>query len=310
MSGLKCLGAAMALAALLSNGPAHAQQRCTDRAGWISLVDGPQSGLKITRPGAGEDLLGEPLFPLCGGDKIQAEGNTVAVIRINGEKDPVTVDARSGPYQVPPRSGANIIVHNLLDYLYEQLLPDIQRATAHARLRGTQPPDDPSFAQGALRFLSPGLTNGNARVSMADRRTGLVLRWAGGTSPYILTVADPNGRLAFETPTQSGRYANAPRLALSPGKWSLQLRDSTGAALYGSFTIVSDAAPLPPDWDPTGADESLRVLWLARCRGDVWGFDALQRVGAHRAGNVANSVAFDALAQMATSPPAACPDRM
>jgi hypothetical protein len=244
-------------------------------------------------------------MPLCPGDRIDVSDATVAHLRLYGEGNERVVRRPSG--FVVPGSGTSIL-SNMLDLFFDQVLPDLQRATANVRMRAGAPEDDPAMAQGRLRFLTPGLQEGAARISLADRAHGMAFQFEGGRAPFDVSVFDPDGALHYRNVGARAHLHDAASVALRQGLWRVRVRDGAGAVIDGAFIATPEPSPSPRGWSANSADPSLRVLWLARCRGREWGLNALQFVVQHRSGRLDSGVMYAMLAQYAGAPaPANCP---
>ena len=178
-------------------GESHAQpggRVCHARAGVITRIDGFISDVRVFAEGEADGVYGAPLMPLCESDRIEVRGGTVVYVRINGSSQTIQVPRAPSSFVVPRRSEQGVMTSNLLEFLYQQFWPDIERSTTHARMRSAPGADDPALVRGDLRFVVPGLEEGVARISLATPLESLTLRWSGGTAPFSLRVINPPAR--------------------------------------------------------------------------------------------------------------------
>jgi len=256
------------LAAAIFAGPAAI---ACDGAGVITRIEGRPQDVIISRTEAGQaTVVNRPrvLEVVCRGDVVHVVSPTYVVLAIDGA-GPVRVDPKT-PYTIPSRSGAPTMAGNAYRNLADNVMPDMKRLAWNVRLKGAG--DDFGFAL-------PSLVGGGQKIQAGQH--ALLVRLVGGTAPYRVELT--GGATSIALQTSDSHAVLLPRADLTPGAYTLKIRDSTPRELEATFTVVD--TPPPADTDYAGlSDPEIRIAAaasdLARNAPEVWSFEAEQQLAA------------------------------
>lgn len=237
-------------------------------SGVITRITGQPQDVVITRTDAGATrTVSRPriLEVICVGDVVRVNGATTVQMSVDG-RGQVRV-ASNAPFTVPARAaGRATMAGNAYRQISEAILPDMRRQAWDVRLRGGEEP----FA-----FALPGLGNGQQTLTAGTRN--LIVRLAGGTSPYSVQVLNAAGAaVAQGTDTRFGVVL--PNVNLTPGTY--QLRAQSGAeTINGSFRVVAERPPVPDFSEIEDAEVRSASAAAALAQSNPnWAFEAEQMI--------------------------------
>lgn len=216
------LAAGVAAAVMAFAGAASA----CDGAGVITRIDGDPAKVSIKRAGGGQVSRPRVLEVICAGDVIKANGATVT-LSLDGRGN-VQV---TSTYQVATRGGAPSLAGNAYRAVNDQVMPDMKRLPWDVRLKG---PEDP------LTFALFGLTRGTQELPAGNH--SLLVRVLGGSGPYSATVSGPSGPVSGSA---QGGEIRLPSAAYGPGRYTVSVKDATGAEVSADFAVINPAPPVP-----------------------------------------------------------------
>lgn len=237
-------------------------------SGLITRIAGKPQDVIITRtePGQKPAQVARPrvLETVCAGDVIRAQAPTKVTLSVDGAG---VVQVGPAPYTVPARRGAPTLAGNAYRSVSDNVLPDMKRLPWDVRLKG---------AGTGFEFALPALASGKQVVR--EGRRDLLVRLAGGSGPYTVTITGTNGQTAG-----SAKAAESDVLirgaALTVGSYRIRAADSAGNVVEAAFNVTRQGPPAQPDDaglpDPE-TRAAVRALELAKSDPGVWSLEAEQ----------------------------------
>ena len=270
LPALAAIGGAAAVAAgalLLTLGvtvpAAAAVKPCSGpTVAFVKDVQGGNDSVRIERDGT-SGALGV-FSPLCQGDVISlgSSGDRV-VLAIAGAAAPRELRG-PGTHTV---GGAQTAGQSVSEIIEGRLMPLGDRMVAQGLGRSAE-----EFGFGLL----------DLEAESAQIRAGfrpLWVGWIGGQAPFQLLVIGPDDRVMTST-TLSDASTTLPARDITPGRYSIVVKDSFGRTQQTFFDAVDDAPPAPPVETPEWMGNDTRAMFAAFCVAAedpfTWSYEAAQ----------------------------------
>lgn len=244
-------------------------------AGWVFASDGrsPPPAQSVRLVGKGTVGAGTSPVELRPCDEVQLvqRGAKLWVKLVNGTQRELKDDQPS--LQVPCGSGPQEFTERFKRAIMAFVPPD--------RAGRDQPALTATRSTGEFAVLGFGAWN----PRLLPGRRSLFVAWNGGEAPYGVRLERAGQRAATLAPSSTNRrWIELPSTDLTPGTYTLAVRDATGVEIAEDHVLVVQPGSLPlltfdPELDPVerGLLEVQRLEWL----GDgEWRLEAVQTLAA------------------------------
>jgi hypothetical protein len=231
---------------------------------FVKQIDGSSESVRIKRAGS-EDSL-SVFAPLCEGDVVSLKtASDRVVLGVAGSSGPNEI---RGPksYTVGPASTGSQSISELIE---GRLLPLGDRLVGQGLAR----------SGGEFGFGLLDLETESAQIKSGFRP--LWVGWTGGQAPYELLVLDPTDRI-FATQTLSDTSTTLPARTITPGRYTIVVKDAYGRTRQTFFDAVEDvpatSAPSVPAWMGEDTAVMLAAFCVAAEDPYVWSYEAAQQI--------------------------------
>ncbi len=236
----------------------------TSTVAFVKSIKGEPANVLLAR--AGDEAQLSAFAPLCQGDVLTLKtGAETVVLGIAGSPGPKEV---AGPttYTV---GGAVTGAEAVSEVIQDRLLPLGDRTVGQGLGRASDP-----FEFGLL-----DLETESARIKAGNRP--LWVGWYGGYAPFELTVTGPSGAPVASQPV-SGQNILLPASDISPGRYTISVKDANGRTRETSFEAVTDVPPVAtvdaPAWMGADSEAMLVAFCVAAEDPYTWSFEAAQQL--------------------------------
>jgi len=264
-----CLGSFL----LLVTGAAQA-------AFWVEAISGAAGSCRVVRSGRASDL--QVLMLLRDRDRITlAEGCIVDLVGPRNSRTRLTIT--DSPFEVPAGDAPPSALQNVQDWVVawynRQSAQQLSQVSAVAR--------SPTVA--VVPVLIEPMSLDRSKLLLGTR--SIQVRWTGGKSPYVVTMADASGKViargestAASEPPDGIHLAELDLPELQLANYQIRVEDAQSTDLI-RLTVVPPAEEPAMTAVPTAGDvpenirQSYRAIFLASRQ--EWRFQALQIAAAN-----------------------------
>ena len=286
---------ALAVALLSANGAfAGSIKPCsTATVAFVKSIKGDPAKVTLTR-GSGQAQL-KPFSPLCQGDVVKLASADESVILGVAGSGPSTI-AGPAQYKVGPAQTGAQSVSSVIE---DRLLPLGDRTVGQGLARsGTDP-----FEFGLLDLESE-----SARIKAGNRP--LWVGWSGGFAPFDVTVTGPSGQTVVQKTLSETSFV-APATDLTPGRYTIAVKDHNGRTRKTAFEAVADT-PTPkkinvPDWMGPDSGVMFSAFCVAAEDPYTWSYEAAQEIASAPSDGIDRNSAVALIA--AGDPATLCPGK-